>query len=185
MRRRTVGEITRKEWATSIVVAVAGIVNAAGLMVLLTPALLGLNSFWEAFATSALLGAVAFPPLVVTTTNAVSTFVIEITRRNHWLAGVLATIVGEFGLASVTTPLGIGVGLLLWAVFGVALIPAVLIAVGRGGPLTMPHLGSDLIIGYVVYGLSLGGFYGLLVQEHDVRGRVVRAVRPGAATGVE
>jgi hypothetical protein len=178
MRRRTRSEITRKEWVTGLATAAAGAINGAGLMVLSTPALLGLNSFWELYVTSCLLGGALFPVLTVSVTNPISFTVIGVTRRADALAEVLASLIQEYGLATVTTPLGIAVGLVLWLVFGALLIPFLLIAVDRGAPFTLPHLGLDLFIGYAVYGLSLGGFYGLIVQEPDVRRRVVRLVRP-------
>lgn len=179
MRRRRVGELTRKEWLTAFGTGAAGLVNGAGLMVLATPGLLGINAFWEFYVLTGLLGAAVFPPLVVLVTNGFAHTTIAVTSRYHRLARDLAPIVGEFGLASVTAPVGVALGLALWFVFGALVIPAVLLWVGRGDPFTVPHLGLDLLVGYVIYGFSLGGFYGLLVQEPEVRRRFVRAVRPG------
>lgn len=179
MERRSLRNITRKEWVTSLGAGLAGVVNGAGLMVLDTPALLGLNSFWEIYVTSCLLGAVAFPVLTVVFANTLAHAAIEVTTRTDRLASFVGDLVDEFGLATVTTPLGIATALALWLVFGVLVAPFLLITVGRGDAFTFPHLGRDLVVGYLVYGLSLGGFYGLLVQERDLRRRAIRAVRPG------
>lgn len=182
MDRRSVRSITRKEWVTSVAAGSAGAVNGAGLMVLDTPALLGVNSFWELYVTSCLMGALVFPAVTVTMTNHIADGVIMLTSRSNRLRSLIRDLVDEFGLATVTTPLGVGAALILWVTFGVLLTPFLLTAVDRGGALSFPHFGRDLLLGYLVYGLSLGGFYGLIVQEQEVRRRVVRAIRPNTGT---
>lgn len=169
MRQRRVGEIMRMEWFVAVVTALAGAVNGGVLMTLAEPSLMDMSAFWELYVGSCLLGGAVFPILVVRLAKPLSDSVIAFTSASDGLASFMAELVSEFGLASVTAPIGIGVGLVLWVVFGVALIPIVLGAVGAGSMFTFPHVGFGVFVGYAIYGFTLGGFFGLAVQALSKR----------------
>lgn len=165
MRPRTVGEIESKEWLTAAVTGIAGIVNGGVLMTLGDPGLMQYGIFWELYVVSGLIGIAVLPPIYVTATNPMADSVIAVTAASDWLAGFMGDLVSEFGLASVTAPIGIGIGLVLWVVFGVFLIPITMGALGQSGVFTVPHFGLGMFIGYFFYGFSLGGFFGLAIPE--------------------
>lgn len=179
MRPRRIGEITGMEWFVAIVTALAGAVNGGVLMTLAEPSLMDLSVFWWLYLGSCLIGGVAFPVLVVRLTNAISYSVISVTSASDGLASFMGDLVSEFGLASVTSPLGVGVGIALWIPFGVVLIPVLLGVVGQGGMFTAPHFGFGVFIAYAIYGFTLGGFYGLAVQSLSKR-MVSQEARPAA-----
>ncbi|MDY6819665.1 MAG: hypothetical protein SVG88_13480 [Halobacteriales archaeon] len=70
---------------------------------------------------------------------------------------------------STTTPSGGGVigafyGLVLWLVVAVVFVPLATSAVGYGGAPPFPYIDPVALVGYVSYGIIIGGFYAILTD---------------------
>lgn len=146
---------------------ISGFVGSMGGVIMMTIAmnrsfLAPAREILVLYAVYALLG-IFFPIVVYKFTNPLSSQIISMSKHSDHVAKVLAMNVKIFGLASITFLLGLGVGVVLWAVVGSILAPYWL-NVTYGYDFVVPTFSGWVLAAHLLYGQSLGGLYGLIAQ---------------------
>ncbi|MFB6283543.1 MAG: hypothetical protein ABEK59_06370 [Halobacteria archaeon] len=158
---RSVSDIKPHEIICGILATLGGAGNAL-LFILIGP---GFSSYdyWilEYLVPFMALGLI-FPLLVVAFTNTYAkVFITLFTSHSRFLSRLFSPIIRTFGLAALTAMFAIMFCMALWFGWVVFALPII----APGTPFTVPNLNFTMFFASLMFGLSLGGFYGLFVQE--------------------
>jgi len=155
--RRGIREIRTKEWIATVVATIGALVNGAFIM------LVGSSSLFEALgvpgyvAIFSVLG-ITFPVVFTRFGYTISLSAIFVSTHSRFMGSLTSTLVTVFGLASGATLVAFFYVGAFWLLLGVFVLP---LALGT----TFPNLAPSFFIGCSIFALSLGGFYGITIQE--------------------